>query len=264
MKILTRLVQPVKKIIQKNQWLKMELERFRKEQKQFSTENNFVFGTEEIPDFVIPIPPNSLRATVSSPSLAGYLIVADGWYFLISWLLKKRATILDIGCGCGKLARLFLHHPFIEKYIGFDNYEKSIEWCQKYITPLSSEKFQFIFVNILSEAYNPQGKFRGSSFIFPIDDFEIDIAIAASLFTHLLEEDAINYLKQTKRVLKKDGILVASIHTDVPPGKRYSGNEIRIDVKVDYFIELAQSCGLIFDRRLGTLLGQDVLIFKSC
>lgn len=262
MKILTRLIQPIKKIKQV-QWLKMELERLRIEQKQFGKKNNFVFGTEKIPDFIVPVPPNSLRATVGSPSLASYLIVADGWYFLISWLLKKRATILDIGCGCGKLARLFLHHPFIEKYIGLDNYGKSIQWCQKYITPLSSGKFQFILVDILSEAYNPQGKIRGRDFIFPIDDFEIDIAIAASLFTHLLEEDAINYLKQTKRVLKKDGILVASIHTDVPPGKRYSGDETRIDVKADYFAELAQSCGLIFDRRLGTLLGQDILIFRS-
>jgi len=118
MKILAELFASNKKIKQVNQWLKMEVERFRKEQKQFSSENNFVFGTDKIPDFVAPIPPNSLRATVSSPSLAGYLIVADGWYFLISWLLKKRATILDIGCGCGKLARLFLHHPFIEKYFG--------------------------------------------------------------------------------------------------------------------------------------------------
>ncbi len=249
-----------------NQWLKMELDMFKQEQELgqiISDYENVLFGTEQIQSIVPPLAPAYLRNTVSSPSLSGYYFVADGWYFLISRLLKEKSSVLDIGCGCGKLARLFLYHPSVEKYVGFDNYEKSIQWCQEYITPFSPEKFQFIFADIVSDAYNPEGKVRSNEFVFPLDDAKTDIAIAASLFTHLLVEDALNYLKQTKRVLKKNGILIASIHTDTASGEKYSGNEIRIDVDAEYFVKLAESCGLIVDNSPGKLLGQDILILKA-
>ncbi|MCP4106371.1 MAG: class I SAM-dependent methyltransferase [Desulfobacteraceae bacterium] len=247
-----------------NQWLKLELNMFKNEQNRtMSDYENIPFGTDQIQNTVPPLAPNYIRNTVSSPSLSGYYLVADGWYFLISQLLEKESSVLDIGCGCAKIARLFLYHPYIKKYVGFDNYEKSIYWCNQYITPFSPEKFQFIFADIISDAYNPEGKIKSSEFVFPLDDSKTDIAIAASLFTHLLEEDAVNYLKQTKRVLKREGMLIASIHTDTPSGEKYSGNEIRIDVNADYFVELAESCGLTFVNNPGKLLGQDIMIFKA-
>ncbi|MCP4349668.1 MAG: class I SAM-dependent methyltransferase [Desulfobacterales bacterium] len=254
----------LEKLEKENQWLKLELDMFKNEQAQIiSDHENILFGTEQIQDTVPPLAPNYLRNTVSSPSLSGYYLVADGWYFLISHFLKKKSAVLDVGCGCGKIARLFLYHPYIEKYIGFDNYEKSIQWCQQYMTPFSPEKFEFIFADIVSEAYNPEGKIKSSEFVFPLDNSKTDIVIAASLFTHLLEKDAVHYLKQTKRVLKKEGILIASIHTDTVSGEKYSGNEIRIDVNADYFAELAESCGLTFVNNPGKLLGQDIMIFKA-
>lgn len=245
------------------QWLELELKAFREEQKQFSADADIVFGTEQIRSLVPPIALPSLRNTVSSPSLAGYLLVADGWYLLLSWLLREKPSdVLDIGCGCGKLARLLIHHPHVRKYIGFDNYRPSVDWCRQRLQPLALDRFEFQFLDVRSEAYNPAGTIAGDKLVFPLATGSVDLAIAASLFTHLLEHDACNYLSQSRRVLRTGGALVVSLHTDAKSGERYSGNEIRIDVSLDHFLSLAKAAGFGPGQHLGKLLGQDVLVLR--
>ena len=43
---------------------------------------------------------------------------------------------------------------------------------------------------------------------------------------------------------------------------RYSGTEARIDVDVDYFVELAAAAGLELKERPGDLCGQEILVFE--
>ena len=107
---MSNIVDELERLKKENQWLEIELKQFRDSKEQELSGSSP--GTGDIPQIVPPMAPDSLRKTVGSPSLSGHLIVSDGWYFLISWLLKKKSTILDIGCGCGKPARMFLHHPF--------------------------------------------------------------------------------------------------------------------------------------------------------
>jgi SAM-dependent methyltransferase len=97
--------------------------------------------------------------------------------------------------------------------------------------------------------------------VFPVLDGAVDFAFAGSVFTHLFEEDAKNYLREVRRVLAPDGIFLPSIHTSPSPGGRYFGTESRIDVDSEYFVELAQAAGLRLTERLGALCGQETFLF---
>ncbi len=244
-------------------WLKMEVEQLRKENEQFNSEKPYIAGTDLLKEIIPPIPPVSIRATVSSSSMAGYLVIADAWYFVLNNFIKENSTVLDIGCGCGKMARFLVANPFVKKYIGFDPYDKSIQWCQQNIAPFSDGRFEFYYLDIFSQAYNPNGEIKGTEVTFPSDDNSVDFALAGSVFTHLLEDDAKHYLKEVKRVLKKDGLFLPSIHTSPEPGTDYSGSEIRIDVDPEYFISLAEAAGLHLVKKPGILCGQEVLLFTS-
>ena len=95
--------------------------------------------------------------------------------------------------------------------------------------------------------YNPDGVIKVQEFIFPCQDESVDITFAASVFTHLLENDCIKYLEETSRVLKDGGHAVLSIHTN-------SGGE--------YFIDLAARFSMSLVDYIDDFGGQQVCIFK--
>jgi len=67
--------------------------------------------------------------------------------------------------------------------------------------------------------------------MFPTDDYAINLAFAASLFTHLLENDASHYFSKIRRCLKPNAKALISIHTTEQKVERYSGNEFRVEVQ---------------------------------
>ena len=134
----------------------------------------------------------STEEDLGSPSMAGYPISADAWQCVLSRFLKDQMRLLDIGCGCGKMAEPLIYHPYIKRYIGFDVFKPSIAWAQESIVPLAGQRFEFHWIDVVS-VYNPGGRFRGTEVIFPAGDGAIDLAYACSLFTHLFEEDASTY-----------------------------------------------------------------------
>ncbi|APW60258.1 methyltransferase domain-containing protein [Paludisphaera borealis] len=243
-------------------WLKMQLAQYRKEQGQFEGLEPFVLGTEHVSGIVPPIAGAGVRATVGSPSMAGYLVSGDAWQILISKFLKPNSQVLDIGCGCGKMARNLAYHPHIKKFIGFDVIQDSIDYCNQTLVPRIGSKFEFHCYNVYSECYNPQGTIKASELVFPATDGSIDLAWGCSLFTHLLEPDAKHYLREVRRVLSPSGMFLPTIHINPAPGTRYSGNEVRVDIDIDYFAELAAEAGLSLAVKLGEVCGQYALLFK--
>jgi SAM-dependent methyltransferase len=241
--------------------LRMHLSHFKNEIGQVLSDAPRYAGTGRIGEIVPPIAATSLRANVGSPSLVGNLFVADAWYLVLCRFLRPNSSVLDIGCGCGKMARMLVYHPYIEQYIGFDVIRENVEWCEQTIVPLSTSRFEFHYLNVFSSAYNTAGEIKGTDVVFPVLDRTVDFAFAGSVFTHLLQEDAEHYLREVRRALAPDGIFLPSIHTDPSPGSRYSGKENRIDVDSDYFVELAQAAGLRLVERLGALCGQETFLF---
>jgi len=243
--------------------LRMQLSHVRNEIGQVLSDSPQYAGTGLIGEIVPPIAATSLRANVGSPSLVGNLFVSDAWYLVLSRFLRENSIVLDVGCGCGRMARTLVYHPYIKQYIGFDVIRENIDWCERSIVPLSKGRFEFHYLDVCSRAYNPAGKLKGTDVVFPAVDGAISFAFAGSVFTHLLQDDAKHYLREVRRVLEPDGIFLPSIHTSPSSGSEYSGTESRIDVDSEFFVNLAQAAGLRLVERLGALCGQETFLFAA-
>jgi ubiquinone/menaquinone biosynthesis C-methylase UbiE len=124
--------------------------------------------------------------------------------------LKPDATFLDIACGCGRVARALTEYfDASATYEGFDTAKKPVEWAQSSITR-KFPNFRFRTADTFNKRYNPAGKTGASELIFPYDDNKFDFAFAGSLYTHMIPEEVANFVKETKRVLKRDGTTFAT------------------------------------------------------
>jgi SAM-dependent methyltransferase len=209
---------------------------------------------------IVPLPPDGLLWSVGGSSLELFLVMGDAWAQLIARHIPEHGRLLDIGCGCGRAARALITNPHIDSYIGFDVIAQNIEWCNTFIAPAWPTTIRFHHFDLYSKEYNPNGTIQASSLIFPCEDASIDTCFAASLFTHLLEADAVHYLREIARVLAPKGKALLSIHNTPPEGYRFYGTETRIDVDTAYFLQMAADAGLTEIDRLDDLGGQQVLI----
>ena len=187
---------------------------------------------------IAPIPPESLLWSVGGSSVENFLAVSDFWAQMMAPYVQPASTVLDIGCGCGRSARTLLCHPFVDRYIGFDVIAANIEWCNRFLAPLSAGRAQFFHYDLYSAEYNPQAETRASELVFPCEKDGAQLVIANSVFTHLLEADATHYLREVERTLGPGGHALLSIHCNPAEGRRFSGNETRIDISPAYFAEL--------------------------
>jgi SAM-dependent methyltransferase len=210
---------------------------------------------------VPPLPSSSLMDIVGAPSIENFYVVGEAWAHVVSALAPRGASLLDIGCGCGRTARFLLTRPDI-RYNGFDVARPAIEWCELELAPLSAGRFEFHYLDVYSAHYNARGTLRGDEVRFPAQDESMDVAFAASLFTHLLEPDARHYLAESARTLKPGGLLVASIHDEVPAGASFAGNEARVDVTQEYFTAMAAEAGFALRESLGLVCGQETLVLE--
>jgi SAM-dependent methyltransferase len=126
--------------------------------------------------------------------------------------LTPSSDVLDMGCGPGRVAApltRFLQPAHGGSYEGFDVMPKSIKWCQKAITP-KYPSFRFQLADLHNAQYNPKGSQRADSYVFPYDDESFDVALAASLFTHLQPFEGQRYIEEAYRVLRPGGRLFST------------------------------------------------------
>lgn len=137
---------------------------------------------------------------------------------LVNIGLTVNSSILDVGCGQGRLAiGLIESKRKIKYYRGVDVQQVSIDWCQKFITE-RDPTYQFTHLDVMNARYNRKGKSMEKDFRFPFKKGEFDIIYLFSVFTHMIAEDIRIYLKEFKRVLAPSGkiFLTAFIEKDVP------------------------------------------------
>ena len=152
----------------------------------------------------IPLPPQELQDSVGGSGFETVGVKFVG-YFKKYGALRPDERILDVGCGCGRIAiPLTSYLSDGGSYAGFDIKRRSIEWCNKQITS-RYPNFHFTHVDLYNHAYNPRGTTLSKDFRFPYEDDVFDFANLSSVFTHLLPEDMVHYLAEVHRVLKPGG-----------------------------------------------------------
>jgi SAM-dependent methyltransferase len=126
-------------------------------------------------------------------------------YLVLLCDLRRDAWVLELGCGHGRTARGLLEYLRSPgQYRGLDVGAERLADARTRIQA-RYPNFQFVQADVFNAHYNPQGRVRAAEFVFPFPDGAFDVAYAASLFTHLLPEEAGRYLGESARVLKPGG-----------------------------------------------------------
>ena len=125
-------------------------------------------------------------------------------YFTEFANLQPQDSVLDIGCGIGRMALPLANYLRTGRYEGIDIVPKGIEWCQSNITP-RFPNFHYQIADIYNKFYNPRGIHKASEYKFPYPDETFDFVFLTSVFTHMLPLDTENYLREITRTLKKGG-----------------------------------------------------------
>lgn len=146
-------------------------------------------------------PPRRLIYTGRGDFLrTGELFLQD---FISKNVIQKNSSVLDIGSGIGRIAIPLTDFLKEGRYEGFDIMKPGIEWCQKNITSRYPQ-FNFTQVSLSNDLYRNSGE-SASQFVFPYANESFDLAIATSVFTHMVPEEVIQYMNEIHRVLKSGG-----------------------------------------------------------
>lgn len=149
----------------------------------------------------LPIPPMHLIFLATTGKMvARFLYAGKLCADSIDYTLRKNGyrldnleSILDFGCGCGRVMRHWQSRIGPE-YHGCDCNEGAIRWCQKNLWKLAEFKVNSI---------NPPLEYRSEKF---------DLIYAISVFTHLPEDFQHLWIGELGRVLKSSGLLLITVH----------------------------------------------------
>ena len=161
------------------------------------------------PNKEIPYPPIEMRKLVG-PTDEYYFDNQDECFIFSDCPIPPEAykSILDFGCGCGRNARrLMKQKTRPEQYVGIDLHSGMINWCQNNLTPIDNN-FSFYHYDVYSKLLNPNSDKNFE--LFPVTDSSCSLVIAHSVFTHIIEDLVISYLKECLRVMSPESYFVST------------------------------------------------------
>jgi SAM-dependent methyltransferase len=124
--------------------------------------------------------------------------------------LEPGDAVLDVGCGFGRIAYALAYYLDENgRYEGFDVMRDLVDWASRSITP-RFPRFGFRCVDIQNRHYNPKGRLRSESFVFPYESASFDLVFLTSVFTHLHGGEVRRYLDEVSRTLKPGGVCAAT------------------------------------------------------
>jgi SAM-dependent methyltransferase len=176
-----------------------------------------VFEDDSLRCHVCPFPPASLMM-ITAATQSERVFAAGGVdiYTAISLAspkpLSEFQSILDFGCGCGRLARMFKGHS--GRIAGCDIDARHVEWINDNL-PFMEAK--------LSKVVPP----------IPYEKNEFEAVISISIFTHLKEHSQDQFLAELHRVCRPDGRLFLTVHGQRALDRALSEPEIRSMLAMD-------------------------------
>lgn len=125
--------------------------------------------------------------------------------------IKANDSVLEIGCGVGRLA---IPCAAVLKpggsYLGIDIIRDSIDWCSANISR-AYPNFRFHFENVVSPLHNPAGLIDPAVTKIPLPASSVDKIFLSSVFTHMFTDGVEHYLREFRRVLKPNGIILSTM-----------------------------------------------------
>jgi ubiquinone/menaquinone biosynthesis C-methylase UbiE len=149
------------------------------------------------------LPPKDLQMMVGGD----YRAVGDEFfgYLQNDVGLKPDHRVLDVGCGCGRIAMpLTKYLSPAGSYEGFDILPPLVNWCCRKIER-RHKNFRFQLADVHNPAYHPDGRQAPHEFRFPFESQSFDCVYLTSVFTHMLPAGLEQYLSEISRVLKPGG-----------------------------------------------------------
>jgi SAM-dependent methyltransferase len=152
------------------------------------------------------VPPSRLCEIVGSPTRRAFTQAGlDALRILQEHGgLQPADRVLDVGCGCGRVALPLARYLSSGSYEGFDVVEELVQWNRERIMPRYAN-FRFLHADLYNDFYNPRGAGKASEYRFPYDADSFHLVLFNSVFTHLLYADGARYIAETARVLKPGG-----------------------------------------------------------
>jgi SAM-dependent methyltransferase len=152
------------------------------------------------------LPPADLMSYIGSNNVSHFRSNMEYFFkeLVSRFNLDSSSCILDLGCGCGRMAFPFINFLVNGKYIGLDVWEKGIDWCKKNFNHPNAE---FVCLASKNNYYDNQARsdVKNKYSLAAIEDRTVDLLFATSVFTHLTWDDAALYFEDMKRVLRPGG-----------------------------------------------------------
>ncbi|HEX2581161.1 MAG TPA: class I SAM-dependent methyltransferase [Dongiaceae bacterium] len=157
---------------------------------------NLIFRDPSLEKYVAPFPPprlmHNVSGTISRFKFAIHgVVLFDALETALGQPLARLGTLLDFGCGSGRLARMFKGHP--GRVIGCDIDPRHTNWINDALPFMSA---------VTTEPLQP----------LPFADGTFDGVISISVFTHLNEACQDFYLAELARCVAPGGTLLLTIH----------------------------------------------------
>jgi SAM-dependent methyltransferase len=114
-------------------------------------------------------------------------------------------SMLDWGCGCGRVSGFFLKFSNIPHIHGCDVDGEAIQWCSDNLKPAEFSVIRF---------YPPTA----------YADKAFDLIISFSIFTHLTREVQFAWLKEMHRILSPGGLFLTSVHGEFATSFSFPGD----------------------------------------